>query len=98
MKRYLAAGLASTAVAALLLSAAAASADDDWRGKRLNVPADQWLSPSAVIDKLTAEGYKVRKIESDDGAYEVEMTDANGVRIETYVHPATGKLMPGYDD
>lgn len=65
---------------------------------RLNVPADQWMSTADVIKKLEGEGYKVTEIESDDGAYEVEMTDKNGVRIETHVHPATGALMPGYDD
>ena len=48
--------------------------------------------------ELGAQGYKVSKIESEDGAYEVEMTDKDGVRIETHVHPATGELLPGYDD
>ena len=67
-------------------------------GDRLNVPADQWLSPSALTDKLTSQGYKVHKIETDDGAYEVDMTDKNGVLIEADVHPATGDILPGYDD
>lgn len=67
-------------------------------GDRLNVPADQWLSPSALTDKLTSQGYKVHKIETDDGTYEVDMTDKNGVLIEADVHPATGEILPGYDD
>lgn len=65
---------------------------------RLNVPTDQWMSPAEVIKKLEDQGYKVTEIESDDGAYEVEMTDKNGVRVETHVHPATGALLHGYDD
>jgi hypothetical protein len=65
---------------------------------RLNVPRDQWLSASEISDKLASQGYKVLEIESDDGAYEVEMLDKNGVKIETHVHPATGELLPGYDD
>jgi hypothetical protein len=65
---------------------------------RLNVPRDQWLSASEISDKLTSQGYKVLEIEADDGAYEVEMLDKNGVKVETHVHPATGELLPGYDD
>lgn len=86
--------LASILTAAVL-SAAPASADSD---RRLNVPADQWMSHTELTDKLTAQGYKVREIESDDGAYEVKVTDKNGVRVEMYVHPATGEVLPGYDD
>ena len=42
----------------------------------------------------------LRKIEDfqKDWAYEVEMTDKNGVRIEAHVHPETGELLLGYDD
>ncbi len=65
---------------------------------RLNVPADQWLSPSQLTEKLTAQGYKVHKIETDDGTYEVDLTDKNGVAIEANVHPATGEILLGYDD
>ena len=44
------------------------------------------------------KGYKVIDIEIDDGAYEVELTDKNGVRVEGHVHPETGELLLGYDD
>lgn len=83
----------------LSLVAGPAWAIDDWiSGKRLNVPHDQWMSPAELSEKLSGQGYKVYEIEADDGAYEVEMVDKNGTRIETYVHPATGELLPGYDD
>ena len=78
----------------LALGASAAFADDN----RLNVPRDQWMSPAQITDKLSAQGYTVREIESDDGAYEVELTGKDGVRVETHVHPATGEIMNGYDD
>jgi hypothetical protein len=91
--------LIPTALGLLLFAATPALALDDWlKGNHLNVPRDQWLSPTEVIDKLTAQGYQVREIEADDGAYEVEMTDKNGARIEIHVHPATAELLPGYDD
>lgn len=91
--------LIPTALGLFLIATAPAFAIEDWfKGNRLNVPRDQWLSPSEVVDKLSAKGYKVREIEADDGAYEVEMVDKNGTRIEIHVHPATAELLPGYDD
>lgn len=80
------------------LCATSALAADDWSGNRLNVPRDQWLAPSQMAEKLAAQGYKVHKIESEDGTYEVDLTDKNGVLIEAHVHPATGEILPGYDD
>lgn len=86
--------LIATFASATFFAAASASADTN----RLNVPAGQWLSHAEVIEKLSAQGYTVREIESDDGVYEVEMTDKNGVRIDSHVHPATAKILYGYDD
>jgi hypothetical protein len=87
-------------VLALTLGAAAvpAAADDDFKFNRLNVPREQWLAPTQIAEKLAAQGYKVTEIEADDGAYEVEMVDKNGVRVEGHVHPATAELLVGYDD
>ncbi len=93
MKSYRTLAIAG-AVSTLIFAAASASAGSN----RLNVPASEWLSHAEVIAKLSAQGYTVREIEADDGVYEVEMTDKNGVRIESHVHPATGKILHGYDD
>lgn len=79
----------------LLANVAPARADDD---VRLNVPQEQWLSPAQISEKLTAKGYKVTEIETDDGTYEVDLVDKNGTRIEAHVHPATGELLVGKDD
>ncbi len=88
-------------VPALALSLAAvqpAAALDDMYQKRLNVPRAQWLPPAEIAKRLGDKGYTVREIEADDGAYEVEMVDKNGLRIEAHVHPATAEMLPGYDD
>lgn len=86
------------AVSALSLALAApALAGDDYTGP-LNVPRDQWLSISDVIKKIEGQGYKVHEIEADDGAYEFEGTNADGVRVEAHVHPATGEILKGYRD
>ncbi|MBS0235332.1 MAG: PepSY domain-containing protein [Proteobacteria bacterium] len=84
-------------VAAILFGFAIAAQADDHK-HRLNVPADKWLSVSEVIQKLKAQGYSVTKIEIDDGAYEFDATNADGVRIEGHANPATGEIMTGYDD
>lgn len=89
------ASLAAPALVLSLLAATAAYADP---AKRLNVPSDQWLSPAQISEKLQAQGYKVTEIEADDGAYEVDLVDKNGTKVEAHVHPATGEMLVGYDD
>ena len=94
-KLLLSAILLSAAIGA---PAAVLAGDDAFAANRLNVPKDKWLSPTQITEKLDQKGYKVSEIEADDGPYEVEMTDKNGVRIEAHVHPETGELLLGYDD
>lgn len=85
----------SVLAAALVTTAAGvASAESN----RLNVPANEWKSTAEIKDQLTAAGYTVQEIETDDGAYEVDVVDKDGVRIEMHVHPATGEILRGYDD
>jgi hypothetical protein len=87
----------TAALLAALAPVAPAFADNDYQG-RLNVPRAEWQSPTQIADKLRSQGYTVREIEADDGAYEVELTDKGGTRIEAHAHPATGELIYGYDD
>jgi hypothetical protein len=66
MVRHLATALIGLSV---LAAATPALAIEDWLfGNRLNVPRDQWLSPTEVVEKLSAKGFKVVEIEADDGA------------------------------
>jgi TusA-related sulfurtransferase len=94
MPRYLIPSLIGLSMLVAAPALALADSDD---GKRLNVPSDQWMSPSEIADKLSSQGYKVTEIETDDGAYEVDVTK-NGTRMEVHVHPATGEILVGYDD
>ena len=86
----------ATALLATMGATAPLLADDD--RNRLNVPRAEWKSPVEIKDQLVAAGYNVREIESDDGAYEVDVIDKDGVNMEFHVHPATGEILPGYDD
>lgn len=86
------------ALAFALAASAPAFAEDDYKGGP-NVPRDQWLSVSAAIQKLEAQGYKVTEIEADDGVYEFEATNSSGTRVEGRAHPATGEVLStGRDD
>lgn len=51
------------------------------------------MSIADLSAKLEAEGYTIREIEVERGAYEVEMIDRNGLRVEGYLHPLTGEVM-----
>ena len=87
------------AIALSLAAVAPAYAlDDVFETNRLNVPRERWLPPQQISEKLGEKGYTVREIEADDGAYEVEMVDKNGMRIEAHVHPETAEVLVGYDD
>lgn len=86
----------ATAFLAAMGATAPLLADSD--RDRLNVPRAEWKSPVEIKDQLIAAGYKVREIETDDGAYEVDVVDKDGVRMELHVHPASGELLRGYDD
>lgn len=87
MKKILAASLLSFA-----LAAPAFADDDDYHGP-LNVPRDQWLPVSQVVQKIEAKGFKIREIEADDGVYEFEAFDSSGARVEGHAHPATGEIL-----
>ncbi len=95
MRNYVILPILALAVAA---ATPAAAVDDYSKSGRLNVPRDQWMTPAQVSEKLSTLGYKVTEIETDDGAYEVDLIDKNGMRTEAHVHPATGELLVGYDD
>lgn len=91
-----------TATAAtLLLGTAGLAAASDNRGDRddrpgagVDAPRSQWMSIGEVARKFESMGYTIREIEVDDGVYEVDGTDANGLRVEAYVHPVTGEILP----
>jgi hypothetical protein len=89
-----------TAVILAAASGAALASDDrdDRRQPLTDAPRAEWMSVSAVAQMLEAKGYVVREIETERGAYEVEAIDANGMRVEAYVHPVTGAILPYGDD
>lgn len=82
--------ITSALVLTTAMAAGFAVASDD--SVRVNVPKDQWLSFAQVAEKLASQGYDIREIEIDDGAYEVSAT-RDGKRVKAYLHPATGEIL-----
>lgn len=77
MKRTL---LLTTALA--LISSGAAFASET-----CSVPKAEWQPEQALRQKLETAGWKINRINIDDGCYEVCGTDASGKRAETYFDP-----------
>jgi len=82
--------ITSALVLATATAAGFAVASDD--SARVNVPKDQWMSFVQIAEKLTSEGYEIRELEIDDGAYEVSATK-DGKRVKAYLHPGTGEIL-----
>lgn len=80
------------AIAALLLSGATpvAFADNDFA--KVAMPAGS-LSTAQITERLQSQGYAVRKIELDDGAYKVKATDASHHKAKLMVNPSTGAVL-----
>jgi hypothetical protein len=91
---------AALATAAALFAAGAQADNDDFRSRADAPPRAEWMSLSALAQKLEAQGYTIREIDTERGAYEVEMTDANGLRVEGYFDPVSGAHLDGqrWDD
>ncbi len=84
--------LFAVSVLSLALAVPALAGEDDYVGP-LNVPRDQWLPVSEVVQKIEAKGYKIHEFEADDGMYEFEAIDSSGARVEGHAHPATGEIL-----
>ena len=52
-------------------------------------PVSGWKSEKALTEKLTKEGWTVRKSKVDGGCYEVYGSTPEGDRVEAYFHPVT---------
>ena len=56
------------------------------------------MSMAQIATMLEDQGYTVLEIELERDRYDVEMIDANGMRVEAYLNAATGEVMPYRDD
>lgn len=57
------------------------------------VAEDKWLTEAQLTDKITAEGWSVRRMKVDGGCWEVYGATPEGKRVEAYFHPETGEVL-----
>jgi hypothetical protein len=82
------------ALAAMAAATPALASDD---GACTKAPKEQWLSIEKLEAQLTAQGYKVSKIEIEDGCVEAKVSK-DGTKSELYLDPATGALTKKEED
>jgi hypothetical protein len=80
-------------VTAVGLFALGANAQD-----QVQVQTQERMSIAQIATMLEEQGYTVREIELERGRYDVEMIDANGMRVEAYLDAVTGAVLPYHDD
>ncbi|VAV89326.1 hypothetical protein MNBD_ALPHA02-348 [hydrothermal vent metagenome] len=55
-------------------------------------PKSQWMTKTSITKTLKEEEYEIRKVEVEDGCYEVyAMKD--GKKYEIYINPKNGKIV-----
>lgn len=99
-KTFSTAALVAAIVGTAGLATAAMASGDDYRAGASGPPASEWMSVSALAAQLEGQGYQILEIDRERGAWDVEMIDANGMRVEAYLDPITGEPLRGmeYDD
>lgn len=80
---------------ALAAASPAAFAEEDGCTKAAK---EQWLTKDQLSAKLTEQGYKVDKVEIEDGCAEAKVTDKDGKSLELYLDPATAAVSKKNDD
>ena len=81
-----------TVIALSTLAAGTALASE-----RCTAPMAEWQPREALQQKLESEGWKVRRIKTEDGCYEAYAFNADGKRVEAMFDPKT-LAMIGEDD
>ncbi len=81
-------------LAAATLAAATGPALADSSDPRCGpIEPSQWMSIADISAKAEANGLTVRKIDRDNGCYDVKGIDAKGQRLEITMHPVSGEVI-----
>lgn len=79
--------------AALMIAAALPALAED----RCTVPEADWRPVEELKADLTAKGWTVSNVKTEDGCYEVYAKDDKGEKVEIFFDPATFEAV-GSDD
>ena len=56
------------------------------------------MSVAQIATMLEEQGYSVLEVELEHGHYDVERVDGKGMRVEAYLDPTTGAVLPYRDN
>ena len=56
---------------------------------RCSVPKAEWQPREALQKKLETQGWTIKRMDTEDGCYEVYALDQQGRRVEAYFNPKT---------
>ena len=73
----------------LLLALAVNAASAHGNVKCTTLPKSEWKPHTELADKLTKEGWVIRRMEQTATCYEVYAKDPQGKRIEAFFDPVT---------
>ncbi len=69
------------------------------REEKCLVPLTQWQSRATLRARARERGWKIRRIKSEDGCYEIKGWDKTGRAFEALLHPKTlDPVRIEYDD
>lgn len=88
----------AAAIGLVALGAQAQSAATKVEAQKTQAQTGHAMSIGQIATMLEDKGYRLLEIELEHGRYEVEMIDADGMRVETYLSPITGDVLPYRDD
>lgn len=81
----------SLLLASLLFALSASSAWAHGDVKCTTLPKEQWRPHTELQEKLTKEGWVIRRMEKTATCYEVYAKDPQGKRVEAFFDPVTFK-------
>lgn len=61
-------------------------------------PKDKWIATDDAKAKATEQGYRVRRVKVEGNCYEIYGFDKDNAKVEVYMDPVTGKILPGRAD
>lgn len=73
----------------LLLALTASSSWAHGGVKCTDLPKSQWRPHTELADKLSKEGWQIRRMEQTSSCYEVYAKDPKGKRVEAFFNPVT---------
>jgi hypothetical protein len=86
--------LALLAVGVIGVGQSARASDDEACTK---APKEQWQTIDQLTAKLSEQGYKVKKIEFEDGCAEAKVEDPDGKKAELKLDPVNASVVKKED-